>query len=104
MPKPTLNKSAFVRSLGSMPARDVVAKAKQRGIKLSIAHVYTIRSEANRKARKTAGSAPRRGRPPKAASRSTGSLHTALNRIVGQFVDEIVSAVRRASLDELVAR
>ena len=47
-----VNKSAWIRSQpSSMPAKDVVQKAKGQGIKLSIAQVYTTRSAAKRKGR-----------------------------------------------------
>ena len=45
-----VNKSAWIRSQpANTPAKDVVAKAKQAGIKLSIAQVYTARSSAKKK-------------------------------------------------------
>jgi lambda repressor-like predicted transcriptional regulator len=45
-----INKSAFVRSLGSdLSAADVIAEAKAKGITLSAAQVYTIRANARRK-------------------------------------------------------
>jgi hypothetical protein len=45
-----VNKSAFVRSLpSSLSAADVIGRAKQKGIKLSAAQVYTIRANARRK-------------------------------------------------------
>ncbi|HKP58273.1 MAG TPA: hypothetical protein VJV78_16210 [Polyangiales bacterium] len=46
-----VNKSAFVRSLpGSLSAAEVIRRAKDKGIKLSAAQVYTIRANARRKA------------------------------------------------------
>jgi hypothetical protein len=55
-----VNKSAFVRSLpASLSAADVISRAKQKGIKLSAAQVYTIRANARRKA--DGSVAPRRG-------------------------------------------
>ncbi|HKU44085.1 MAG TPA: hypothetical protein VJR89_38255 [Polyangiales bacterium] len=46
-----VNKSAFVRSLpGSLSAAEVISRAKDKGIKLSAAQVYTIRANARRKA------------------------------------------------------
>lgn len=45
--KPKINKSAFVRGLSAtMPANEVVQKARAAGIKLTIKHVYVIRSKA----------------------------------------------------------
>jgi hypothetical protein len=53
-----INKSAWIREQPStMPAADVVSKAKQAGIKLSIAQVYTTRSEAKRKGARLAPAA-----------------------------------------------
>jgi hypothetical protein len=61
----TINKSAFVRKLpASMPAKDVVAKAKEQGITLTEKHVYAIRSIAKKKT----GSKRKPGRPPKSAA------------------------------------
>jgi hypothetical protein len=103
MPKSSINKSAFVRDLGPMPAKDVVAKAKQRGISLSVAQVYTIRSNANRRAAK--GSAglvakqAKRGRPAK----STSALHASIGKLASGLVDGILRAVRGASLDEILS-
>ena len=45
-----VNKSAWIRSQpASLSAKDVVEKAIEEGIKLSLAQVYTARSTANRK-------------------------------------------------------
>ncbi len=61
-----VNKSAFVRSTGDLPAAQVVADAKKKGIKLTENYVYTIRSAAKRK--KT------QGRPLKNPTRSTNGV------------------------------
>src|SRR5262249_27693694 len=46
-----VNKSGVVRSLpGSLSAAEVIRRAKDKGIKLSAAQVYTIRANARRKA------------------------------------------------------
>jgi hypothetical protein len=61
-----VNKSAWIRSQPStLSAAEVVGKAKQAGIKLSVAQVYTTRSEAKRKGGSTASSTATRaiGRP-----------------------------------------
>jgi hypothetical protein len=60
------NKTAFVLSLSpTMPAKEVLAKARAAGLKLSEKYVYVIRSKA-----KAGGKGKRRGpgRPPKAAA------------------------------------
>lgn len=50
MPTKTLNKSAWIRSQPlDTPAKELVAKAKKEGFKLSEAMVYTTRSEMKRK-------------------------------------------------------
>lgn len=49
------SKAAFVRSLSkTLTAKEVVAKAKAAGIKLSTAYVYVLRSKS---------SGPKRGKP-----------------------------------------
>jgi hypothetical protein len=61
-----VNKSAFVRSLpATMPAKDVVERAKAQGVKLTVAYVYSIRTAAKLGARRLArGDAPAGGRSP----------------------------------------
>jgi hypothetical protein len=57
--KPT--KASFVRAIpASVPAKEVVAKAKAAGMTLSEKHVYVIRSDAKKRSKKRAakGSAP----------------------------------------------
>jgi hypothetical protein len=52
----TSNKSAFVRDLPRhMPAKEVVAKAKARGMRITIAYVYSIRTAARVAAEKRSG-------------------------------------------------
>src|SRR5438045_642656 len=56
---PKINKSAWIREQpASMPAKEVVAKAKAAGITLSVAQVYVARSTA----KKAGGVAKRKGR------------------------------------------
>ena len=59
--KPT--KASFVRAIPtSVPAKEVVAKAKAAGMTLSEKHVYVIRSDAKkRSAKKKAGGASSKG-------------------------------------------
>jgi hypothetical protein len=57
----SINKSAFVRSLpDSLSAADVISRARERGVKLSAAQVYTIRANARRKADETGSPSERR--------------------------------------------
>lgn len=52
------SKAGFVRSLPpKTPAKEVVAKAKAKGIKLTEAYVYNVRATTNRKNREN-GSEP----------------------------------------------
>lgn len=67
------SKSAFVRGLpASMPAKEVVAKAKAAGLTLSDRYVHVIRSIAKRAARNGSGSskAVRRGGRPISSKRT----------------------------------
>jgi hypothetical protein len=65
---PRVNKSAWIRAQSSkLSAKDVVSKAKTKGIKLSLAQVYTARSTG----KKTASAAATR--EPKAAAEATSS-------------------------------
>jgi hypothetical protein len=79
---PRLNKSAWIRNQpAAMPAKDVVAKGKAEHIALSLAQVYTARSNAKKKG------APKGkpGRKPNAVARvsgASGSDEQAFRRIV----------------------
>jgi len=69
----TPSKSAFVRGLpASMPAKEVVAKAKAAGLTLSDRYVHVIRSIAKRAARvgHAVEKAPRRGGRPISSKRT----------------------------------
>jgi len=71
--KSVSSKSAFVRGLpASMPAKEVVAKAKAAGLALSDRYVHVIRSIAKRAARNghAALKAPRRGGRPISSKRT----------------------------------
>ena len=61
MTKKDASKAEFVRGLPpNMPAKQVVEKAKEAGLKLTTAYVYVIRSQARTGGKKTsAGAAPR---------------------------------------------
>jgi hypothetical protein len=77
-PKKT-NKSAYVRSLPpSMSAKDVVNKAKEAGIKLTEAYVYTIRSSSKRAGGRRGATPGRPGRPTNASSQDTRFRELAL--------------------------
>ena len=68
-----VSKSAFVRSLStSMPAKEVVAKAKSAGLKISDRYVHVIRSIAKRAAKHSNGAShgPRRGGRPISSKRT----------------------------------
>lgn len=82
-----VNKSAWIRALPvTMPAQDVIDKAKAQGIKLSIAQVYTTRSAAKKKSgagMKPATSVRRAaGRPRRAARARGGDDQLAFRRLV----------------------
>jgi hypothetical protein len=78
----TPSKTAFVLSLPmTSPAKDVIAKGKAAGLKLSEAYIYSIRSKAKGRAGKPAA---RRGRPPKSAS--AGVAAASGNGVERQFL------------------
>ena len=79
MPKSTntngsklVNKSAFVRALPELSADAVIAKGKQAGIKLSKAQVYTIRTNAKRKAAQATSGSAAPARPARAGDARAG--------------------------------
>lgn len=73
-PGKPVSKSAFVRGLSpSLPAKEVVAKAKSAGLKISDRYVHVIRSIAKRAAKHGNGASnggPRRGGRPISSKRT----------------------------------
>jgi hypothetical protein len=63
MTKKDLSKAEFVRGLPqTMPAKEIVEKAKEAGLKLTTAYIYVIRSQARtggKKSVESKGAAPR---------------------------------------------
>jgi hypothetical protein len=60
MTKKDASKAEFVRGLPEdMPAKHVVEKAKEAGLKLTTAYVYVIRSQARTGGKKSSPAAPR---------------------------------------------
>lgn len=102
--KPT-TKAAFVRSLpATMSAADVVAEAQRAGIKISPAHVYVIRSNANKSAKKPNGKPARRtsGRVPVAKSaRENAGLEQQLETLIMDLgfarAEQLLGSIRRAA-------
>jgi len=86
------SKAAFVRSLPrSLSAKEVVAKAKAAGVKLSPAYVYVLRSKAGT----TKGKG---GRKARAAGGNTEEQFVTLALDVGLGrASELLSAVRNAA-------
>ncbi len=92
-----VNKSEFVRSMGNAPAKDVVAAAAKKGIKLSDRYVYVIRSSDKAKARNGKPVGGRRGRRPTGSGAETqlrqaiAELGLATSRRVFQEVEAAFS-------------
>ena len=84
--KTTMTKAAFVRSLpASTPAKEVVAKAAETGIKLDDTYVYKIRTLDKKAAGKTKGSKATKGKPgpkPKVASSASNGAVTEFYRVL----------------------
>ena len=60
MTKKDASKAEFVRGLPqNMPAKQVVEKAKEAGLKLTTAYVYVIRSQARTGGKKSSAAAPK---------------------------------------------
>ena len=79
--KAKVNKSKFVRTMSGAPAKDVVAAAAKRGIKLSARYVYVIRSSDKARERRRAG---RPGRPA-GSRRGRGSAEVELRRAIAEL-------------------
>src|SRR5437763_14108773 len=68
MTKKEASKAEFVRGVPqNMPAKDVVEKAKEAGLKLTTAYVYVIRSQARTGGKKSAARANAAPRAPRDA-------------------------------------
>ena len=101
--KPT-TKAAFVRSLpATMSAADVVAEAQRAGIKISPAHVYVIRSNANKSNKKTNGrgrGASGRVRIASSAGKKDG-LEQQLEALIMDLgfarAEQLLGSIRRAA-------
>ena len=88
-----VNKSEWIRSQPvTMPAKDVLSKAKSEGIKLSIAQIYTARSAAKKKAERKP-----RGRP-KAAK--VGAPRGFASKEIDELRTEYVKIAMRIGTDE----
>src|SRR5215831_2317870 len=103
--KKTMTKAAFVRSLpATMSAAQVVAEAQKAGIRISPAHVYVIRSNANKSAKKPNGRTKRKsGRVPvgPTASRSDAGLEQQLEALIMDLgfarAEQLLDSIRRAA-------
>lgn len=75
------SKAAFVRALpDSLPAKEVVAKAKAAGMTLSEKHVYVIRSGARKK--KAGGKISAKGIATSPRASNVGSDETSFRKLV----------------------
>ena len=95
---PRLNKSEWIRNQPpTAPAKDIVAKAKSEGIKLSLAQVYTARSAAKKKA----GRIGKPGRPKgSGASASVKAIGLKSSRASDDVRTEFVKIAMRIGTDE----
>ena len=94
-------KAAFVRSLpATMSAAEVVAEAHKAGIKISPAHVYVIRSNANKSIKRENGRSRRTsGRPTAAAPRA--GLEQQLEALIMDLgfarAEQLLGSIRKAA-------
>jgi hypothetical protein len=85
-----MNKSDFVRSMGKRPAKEVVAAAAKRGMKLTERYIYVIRSADKAKGRRVGGGG---------ATRSSGGAEAALRSAIAELglsrARQVLSEVER---------
>ena len=94
MARRLVNKSAFVRGLPNVSAKEVVAKAKAHGFALSEKYVYNIRA----KAKAGGGKGPGRPGRPKGSGRSKVAAS-----VQQRFVD-LALEIGLAKAEALLAR
>ena len=93
---PRLNKSEWIRNQPpTAPAKDIVAKAKAEGIKLSLAQVYTARSAAKKKS----GQIGKPGRP-KGSGGAAVKEATFKSKSSGDLRHDFVKIAMRIGTDE----
>lgn len=98
-----MTKVAFVKSLPpTMPASEVVAKAKAQGLSLSAAYVYVIRSKAGARKAKPVRRAPQRRRTTStdggSAERSFASLVLDLGFArAGELLEQLQDNARKVA-------
>jgi uncharacterized lipoprotein YddW (UPF0748 family) len=100
--KKHMTKAAFVRSLpATMSAAQVVAEAHKAGIKISAAHVYVIRSNANKSGKKTNGRARRSSGRPAVATGNRDGLEQQLEALIMDLgfarAEQLLGSIRRAA-------
>jgi len=100
-PEKPLTKTAFVRSLPSdMPAKDVIEKAKDKGLKLTEAYVYEIRSTANRGSKKKKSAAKKGKAAPRAASKAGGTKRAFVESLPSSTpASEVVRLAKAKGID-----
>jgi len=78
-----INKSAFVREQGNIPAKEVVARGKKVGLKFSEKYVHTVRYNAKHAKKSPSGRGP--GRPPKSLAVATtfGNAEETIKMLAG---------------------
>jgi hypothetical protein len=111
--KKPLNKTAFVRSLpASTPGADVVKKAKEAGLDITLGYVYSIRAKSKTPGPKRGPGRPRKtalatmpgARPVAAASvRSSNGHATGLEAAIEAIVERKVAALLKDRLAALLA-
>lgn len=102
-----MNKTAIVRENPDLSAAELVDLFKKKHkATVSVAHIYTMRTQIRRNARK-AGKPKANGNgqtrstaAPEAAS--TGELRGRLDAIAKRFVGEILDALRGASIADIL--
>jgi hypothetical protein len=112
-----VNKSAFVRSLpATMAAKEIVARAKAQGFKISEVYIYSLRAKARAAAKSKPDGAPAKRGPgrlpkpvqaeplPNAPRAAAGSLASALERLIADIVERQLGELLRTRLGTLFGK
>jgi len=95
-------KAAFVRSLpATMSAAEVVSEAHKAGIKISPAHVYVIRSNANKSIKKENGRSRRSAGRPNLTTAPRAGLEQQLEALIMDLgfarAEQLLGSIRKAA-------
>lgn len=93
--------AAIIRMNPNKPAKDVVAICAKEGIKTSLANVYWVRTQENKKAK---GATPkRRGRPPGSKNKPRAPSRETIESATAQFAETVTRILRERMIEKVRA-